>query len=96
MAAAAAAAATTITKTESAKPTPAPALASAAAAAAAAMSNHDHEPAAAETGRRGGAASRLLAAARGSGSTGAGGPRRVPIDSTEAAAGMDVQARRMS
>jgi len=41
----------------------------------------------------GGAASRLLAAARGSISA---GPRRVPIDSTEAGAGVGVQARRVS
>jgi hypothetical protein len=82
MAAAAAAAATT-TKAESVKPAPAPAP----------MAMSDHEPAA-EAGRMGGAASRLLAAARGS--TSAGGPRRVPIDSTEAAAGVGVQARRVS
>jgi hypothetical protein len=82
---AAAAAATTTAKAESAKPAPAP--------AATAMSDHDHEPAA-EAGRMGGAASRLLAAARGS--TSASGPRRVPIDSTDAAAGVGVQARRVS
>jgi hypothetical protein len=87
--AAAAAAATTTTKAESAKP----ALALALAPAATTVSDHDHEPAT-EAGRMGGAAGRLLAAARGS--TGAGGPRRVPIDSTEAAAGVGVQARRVS
>ena len=84
-----AAAAATTTKAESVKPAPAP------VPAAAAIGDHglDHEPAA-EAGRMGGAASRLLAAARGS--TSAGGPRRVPIDSTEAAAGVGVQARRVS
>ena len=41
----------------------------------------------AEAGRVGGAAGRLLAAARGSG-VGGNGLRRVPIDSTEAAAGL--------
>jgi hypothetical protein len=83
MVAAAAAAATTTSKAESVKPAP----------AATTMGDHrDHEPAA-EAGRMGGAASRLLAAARGNTSAG-GGPRRVLIDSTEAAAG--VQARRAS
>jgi len=85
----AAAVATTTTKAEAVKPAPAP------APAATAIGDHDHEPAA-EAGRMGGAASRLLAAARGSHGTSAGGPRRVPIDSTEAAAGVGVQARRVS
>ena len=76
-----AAAAAAMTRAESVKPAPV------LAATATAMSDHDHDPAA-EAGCMGGAASRLLAAARGSS---APGPRRVPIDSTEAAAG--VQAR---
>ncbi len=85
----AAAVATTTTKAEAVKPAPA------LAPAATAIGDHNHEPAA-EAGRMGGAASRLLAAARGSHGTSAGGPRRVPIDSTEAAAGVGVQARRVS
>jgi hypothetical protein len=92
MAAAAASAAAT-TKSESGKSesgvpksavasAPGSAPAPAPAPAATAMT-------AVEAGRVGGAASRLLAAAHGS-----GGPRRVPIDSTEAAAG--VLGRRVS
>jgi len=77
----AAAVATTTTKAEAVKPAPA------LAPAATAIGDHNHEPAA-EAGRMGGAASRLLAAARGSG---AGGPQRVLIDGTEAAAGMSTR-----
>jgi len=87
MAAAAASAAAT-TKSESGKSGSAlasvPGFAPAPAPAPAAMTMM-----AVEAGRVGGAASRLLAAAHGS-----GGPRRVPVDSTEAAAG--VPGRRVS
>jgi hypothetical protein len=76
-------------------PVPAPVPAPAPAPAVT-MAMADHELAV-EAGRVGGAASRLLAAARGGGAgAGAGaGPRRVPINSTEAAAA-GVPARRAS
>ena len=95
--AAAAVATTTTIKSGSGKSksslVPAPAPAPAPAAATVMM---DHEPGI-EAGRVGGAASRLLAAARGGGVGAAGaGPRRVPIDSTEAAAAAGVPTRRVS
>ncbi|KAI0287335.1 hypothetical protein BC826DRAFT_972278 [Russula brevipes] len=96
-AAAATAAAATKTKTkaksESSKSAAAPAAAAAASAHAPVFMA---EPTTTSVGV-GGAAGRLLAAARGSaggGGTMASGPRRVPIDSTEAAAGLP--ARRVS